>query len=92
MDMFQFTGSSCLMLANGSTVKDWTVLVKGMSSALTGSEESTGRLCDAFAAFSATPVLPSWQVYKPSYPSGSSPFAPGSQLSLLVLDPLDVSL
>lgn len=59
MDMFQFTGSSCLMLGKGSTVKDLASLVKGMSSGLSGSEESTGRFCDAFVAFSATLVLPS---------------------------------
>ena len=46
-------GSSCLKLAKGSTIEDLGVFVEGMSFCLTGCEESTGRLCDAFAASSA---------------------------------------
>jgi len=76
METFKFTGSSCLKLAEGSTIKDLAAFVKGVSFHLTGCEEPTGRLCDALAAFSAPSVLPSLRVCKPSSLARGSPPAP----------------
>lgn len=67
MDTFEFTGSSCLKPAKGSTVTDAVVPVEGVSFHLIGCEEPTGRLCDVPAA-SSVPVLPSLQVCKPACP------------------------
>lgn len=73
MDTFKFTGSSCLKLAKGSAVKDLVALVEGMSFRLTACEGSTGRLCDAVAAFSA--ISPCF-----THPAGRQTFLPLQEL------------
>lgn len=83
MDTFEFTGSSCLKPAKGSTVAAVAVSVEGMSFHLGGCEEPTGKLCDVPAASSAAPVLPSLQVCQPA--------CPWVCLSLLGLHTLGVS-
>lgn len=73
MDTFKFTGSSCLKLAKGSTLKDLAAFVGGMSFRLTACEGSTGRLCDAVAAFSA--ISPCFTL-----PAGLQTFLPLQEL------------